>query len=151
MSGAVLTISQGRFSVPELVDVIVGVFGTEMEAEIERRAPVDTAYLKEHWTLDWPIVQGRLVLGTNAFYAPFLTTGTGIYGPRDRRICARGFREGDPSLPQALSFFWKKKGIHVVTTCVKGIKPNPYVEDGIEAGADNAVRALSAMSRRGDL
>lgn len=157
MDGVVLSLTQQRFDAPDLVDRVIEVFGTEIEAEIERRAPVDSGYLKEHWTLEWPIVQHRLLLGTNAFYAPWLTTGTGIYGPRNRMICARGARQTsrydapDPSLPRFLSFYWKKKGTHMVIRCVRGIRPNPYVEDGLVAGCDNAVRALSEMSRRGML
>jgi len=122
-----------------------------MEAEIERGAPVGSGYLKEHWTIEWPIVDHKLVLGTNAFYAPFLTTGTGLYGPRHRRICARGYREQDPTLPQYLRFFSRKTGSWIFRRCVRGIRPIPYVEEGIEKGCESALIALQQMADRGDL
>ncbi len=130
---------------------ILEVFAGEIEAEIKLRAPVDHGYLREHWTIDWPIRGNRITLGTNAFYAAWLSRGTGIYGPHHTRICARGVRPGntDPDAPKALVF--KYKGQLMIRRCVKGIKPNPYVEDGIDAGVDSAMAALAEMAERGDL
>ena len=152
-SSVVLTLSLPAF--PEgfeaLKITILSVFASEIEAEIKIRAPVDYGYLRSHWTVDWPIVDDKISIGTNAFYAPFLTTGTGIFGPMRRPICARGLRPGntDPTAPRALRF--KYKGKIMIRRCVRGMRPRPYVEEGIEAGVNSAVAALQEMSRRGEL
>lgn len=155
MAAVVLTLSipylllEGSFA--DFKKKILAVFAGEIEAEIKIRAPVDKGYLREHWTIDWPIKRNRISLGTNAFYAAWLSRGTGLYGPHKTRICARGARPGntDPAAPKALVFTYK--GQLMIRRCVKGIKPNPYVENGIEAGVDSAMAALADMAERGTL
>lgn len=146
-----LSIPFGPVGLEPLKITILSVFAAEIEAEIKSRAPVDYGYLRGKWTVDWPIRDDRISLGTNAFYAPFLTRGTGLYGPYRTRICARGLRPGntDPNAPRALVFRYKGKTL--IRRCVRGIRPNPYIEEGIEAGVDGAVAALTAMIDRGDL
>jgi len=156
MTAPAITISMGTFSARELVTRILEVFGAEVHAEIQKGAPVDHGYLRDHWVLEWPVRDNRIRVGTNAFYAPFHTLGTGIFGPLRRMICARGARrEGrydapDPALPKALA--WRAKGGSLlVRRCVRGIRPNPYVENGMEKGVENAMAALQEMAQRGDL
>ena len=149
---SVLKITFGPLSIPELTDHILTVFATEIEASVKKGAPVDTGYLREHWTAEWPIKNHEIVIGTNAFYAAWHTRGTGIYGPYKTPICARGYRTGNPDLPQFLVFKWRKMGNRLmILRCVRGIKPNPYVEQGIEKGCDIAISALQDMIDRGDL
>lgn len=70
----------------------------EAEGEIRRRAPVRTGYLRRSITHAVTRVASMLVgvIGTATRYAPFLEFGTGLYGPRNRRIV--------PTNAQALRF-----------------------------------------------
>lgn len=152
MVKAVLNVALGEIDIPAIANQIITVFGAEIEAEVKKRAPVDYGYLRDHWRAEWPVQNYTLVIGTNAFYAALLTRGTGIYGPYKTPICAKGWRTGNPALPQALAFKWRKMGNKLmIRRCVRGIKPNPYVQDGIRAGSTIAVRALKDMAERGDI
>jgi len=146
-----LTIPYLPVDFARLRTTVLEVFASEIEAEIKIRAPVDKGYLREHWTVEWPIQDDRITLGTNAFYAAWLSRGTGIYGPHKTRIWARGLRPGntDPKAPKALVFHYK--GQLMIRSSVAGMKPNPYVEEGLEAGVESAMTALGEMVDRGQL
>ena len=56
----------------------------------------------------------------DTFYLPFVNEGTGIYGPRGRRIT--------PKRAKFLHFFWKDREWFVKS--VRGQKPRRFVERG---------------------
>jgi len=151
----VLNLALGRISIPELEEPILSVFAAEIEAEVRRGSPVDKGYLRERWTVQWPIRDHKIEIGNNTFYLPWHIRGTGIYGPHKTMICARGLRRTsrydapDPSWPRALAF--KSKGKLMIRRCIRGMKPNSFFQDGVETGVDNAVIALQAMVERGGL
>jgi hypothetical protein len=147
---AVLEFKIPIVNIDDLVILILSAFATEIEAAVKRGAPVgDTTStsvggtLKQHWVVDWPILDNTIVVSNSAFYAAWVSRGTGLYGPYKTRICARGFREHNPDLPQALAF--ERGGQLMIRRCVKGQKPNPYVEVGIETGCINAINLLKRV------
>lgn len=147
MADVVLRLKMPIINMDEFEDGILSVFGAEIEAAVKRGAPVGPLYggmLRDRWHLEFPIVNHQIVLANNTFYAPYVTQGTGIFGPNKRKICARGYRNpGVEGLPKAMAF--RYGGQLMIRRCIKGMKPNPYVEEGIDTGCDNAVLALQQM------
>lgn len=67
-------------------------------------------------------------VGSGQYYARWVHDGTGIYGPRARKIT--------PKTAKYLKFKWKKMGNKTFFfKSVKGIKPNPYLKDALPAAS----------------
>src|SRR5690349_3582480 len=65
-------------------------------------------------------------VGTGVYYARWVHDGTGIYGPRQKKIV--------PRTKTHLVFRWKKMGNKLmVVKSVKGMKPNPFLKDALKA------------------
>lgn len=108
--------------------------GKKVEAKAKinlQRAPrrVDTGHLRSsiHTTLLTLNNAPAVRVGTNVFYAIFVHNGTGIYGPRGATI-----------KPRSAKFLsWKSKsGKRIYAREVKGMKPNPFLADAIDAAKD---------------
>ncbi len=59
------------------------------QRHVQARAPKRTGHLARSITVSRPEFVGAVVivrLGTSLFYAPYIEGGTGLYGPRNKRI-----------------------------------------------------------------
>lgn len=92
-------------------------------------APVDKGRLKNSRTSGVRDEGFRLVgfVSFNVFYAIYNARGTGIYGPRGRKITAKK--------PGGQLVFRTKNGTLIRTKSVLGIPPNPWLVDALRAGA----------------
>ncbi len=90
---------------------------------------IDTGTLRSSINTQLLSLGGKPVVrvGTNLFYAVYVHDGTGIYGPK-----------GAPITPKSAKFLsWKAKGgKRVFATVVKGMKPNPFLKDAVNAAKD---------------
>lgn len=102
------------------------------EAIAVATAPVDTGRLKNDRTAgvvdEGARLRGRLEFLVN--YAPFVTGGTGIYGPRGRRI--------RPKNGEFLVF--RINGQLVFARSVAGQRPNPFLVNALKAASPWPVR-----------
>jgi phage gpG-like protein len=64
-------------------------------------------------------------IGTNVEYAIFVHDGTGLYGPKHRRIV--------PRTKRYLRFRPKGTKRFIYTKSVKGMRPNPFLVDALSA------------------
>lgn len=109
--------------------------GKKVEAKAKRnltnRAPqrVDTGLLRSSINTQLLTIGGKpaVRVGTNVFYAIYVHEGTGIYGPK-----------GVPIRPQrAKMLSWKTKGgKRVYARQVKGMRPNRFLADAMDAAKD---------------
>lgn len=108
--------------------------GKKVEAKAKRnleRAPrrIDTGHLRSSIHTELLTLNGvpAVRVGTKVFYAVYVHEGTGIYGPR-----------GTPIRPVTAKFLsWKKKGgQRIFARQVKGMKPNPFLRDALDAAKD---------------
>jgi hypothetical protein len=118
---------------------------SEVETELKKRSPVGKKYggtLRDHWNIEWPIRNHMIQIINNVFYLPWQIRGTGIYGPYHQPICASGWRlrgtYAAVGKPRYLHWIDPQTGVHIFRHCVRGIKPNPFVEEAIEAGTATA-------------
>lgn len=90
---------------------------------------VNTGTLRS--SIKWELLSlgGKPVVrvGSNVFYATYVHDGTGIYGPR-----------GTPITPRSKKVLtWKnKRGQRVFAVRVKGMRPNPFLKDAVDAARD---------------
>ncbi len=76
-------------------------------------------------------------IGTRLFYAPFQEFGTGLFGPKRRRI--------RPTKKRALSFL--VGNVRVTVSSIKGMKASPFLIPGLEASRGGIAREWKAVSR----
>jgi len=93
-------------------------------SEIRKTAPVDHGRLAGSFAME-EMGHWSYRIFSNVHYALFVHEGTGIYGPEKHRIV--------PRQANALSFFWKKAGKHMVVKSVAGMKGRPYADKAIES------------------
>jgi hypothetical protein len=106
--------------------------GLRVEKEARNEAPVDTGSLKSSISsqpkgkgLDMTVTIGpNVVSPEGAPYDAYQEFGTGIHGPRRRRIKPRRAK---------LLRFVTKDGKHVATKSVAGVKAVRYMEKGLNA------------------
>ncbi|QDH93515.1 tail assembly chaperone [Gordonia phage Verity] len=109
--------------------------GRRVQNEARRRAPVDEGTLRNsiEYVVDVTTRRAHVTIGSPLPYARYIHEGTGIYGPR-----------GTPIVPvsrEALKFQVKGSGGKrrgrdapwVFAKSVKGIPPNPFLVDALEA------------------
>jgi hypothetical protein len=98
-------------------------------------------------------VYGRLVVGrvgSPLFYAEYIHEGTGIYGPKKKRITpvsakALRFKPGrmiGPSLPGKTGSSPENRGAWIFAASVKGIQPHPFLVNAFENVCPYPVRVL---------
>ena len=133
-AGAVLTINLPAFQIPQIKRRILEIFSGNIETEIEGRAPVDQGYLRQHWHTERDYENDRIIIGNNTRYAAWVSRGTGIYGPYKTPVV--------PRTKKALKFRGQT-GTLILRRCVRGMKPNPYVEKGINAGITRSMEDLN--------
>ena len=66
-----------------------------------------------------------VLVGTNVRYAMWVHDGTGIYGPRGRRIT--------PKSHKRLRFRPKGQHKYVYARSVAGMRPNPFIKNALQA------------------
>jgi len=127
-------VAKFNFALKKYVSQVLRYLAVESETNIKRGAPVDKGYLREHWRSEVDEPNNRVILSNSTSYAPYHTFGTGIYGPEHRMI--RPIR--------AKMLHWiNKEGHHVFAKQVRGIKPNPYVQDGVAEAIRTTVQEMN--------
>jgi hypothetical protein len=138
----------GEISIDELQDKILQVFMGEIKFEIQRRTPVDRGFMRQAWS-ERVIGRTQIEYSNDLFYLPFHITGTGLYGPKHQMICAKGMSKRNPKLPHVMA--WrppgKTTGPMIFRRCTKGMRPNPFINEGIEAGIANGCEVVLTMFR----
>lgn len=88
---------------------------------------VDTGRLRASINTQLVVRGGRpvAVVGTNVFYARWVHDGTGIYGPRHRRIV--------PVRRRRLRFRPHGSGRYVYARSVRGMPGNPFLANALSA------------------
>ena len=139
----------GDIDMDALQDRILKVFMAEISTEVMRGTPVDKGYMRQHWHEE---TAGRhqLILSNNTAYLPFHITGTGLYGPKHQMICAKGMSKKNPKYPHVMAWRSRGKTGMVFRRCTKGIRPNSFIETGIEAGITNAIDVLTNLFEGAD-
>jgi hypothetical protein len=91
---------------------------------------IDTGLLRSSIHTNLMTSGSQLVMrvGSGQYYALWVHDGTGIYGPRARKI--------KPRTAKYLVFRWKKMGNKkVFFKSVKGMPPNPYLKNALPAAS----------------
>ena len=98
--------------------------GFAIEAEAKRIVPVDTGRLRVdiHTEADRRPVPRWVKVGPRVFYARFIEFGTGIFGPRRRRIF--------PTRGRALAF--RYRGKNVVVASIEGMRKQPFMRPALD-------------------
>jgi HK97 gp10 family phage protein len=108
--------------------------GKNVEAKAKKnlaRHPrrIDTGTLRSSISTQLLSLGGKpaVRVGTNVYYALFVHDGTGIYGPH-----------GMPIVPRtAKVLMWRTKGgKKIFALKVKGMEPNPFLKDAVNAARD---------------
>lgn len=139
----------GTFSMEELQERILDIFMAEIQAEIQRGTPVDTGKMRQRWH-ERRINRTQIEYSNNTVYLPFHITGTGLYGPKHQMICAKGMSKRNPNRPHVMA--WKPRGSStmIFRRCTRGMRPNSFIEKGIEAGIANGCEAVMDLFRSAD-
>lgn len=121
----------------------------ELVEAAKDRCPVDEGALRA--SIDGEVIlhdkTAKVVIGSPLHYAEYFHTGTGIYGPKKTPIV--------PVTKKALKFQWEPTGGAPKTLpkdrrgwyfakSVKGMKPNPFLIDALDA-------VMGRLSTRRDL
>ncbi len=69
-----------------------------------------------------------VIVGTNVFYARFVHDGTGLYGPRGRKIT--------PKRAKVLRWHSKKTGRYAYAKSVRGMQRNRFLKNALQAARD---------------
>ena len=131
----------------ELRSRIADLFMAEITASVVEKTPVDKGYMKIHWH-ERKVTPTQIELSNNTSYLPFHITGTGLYGPKHQMICATGMSKTNPHHLHVMAWRPKGGGEMMFRRCIKGIRPNSFVDDGIEAGIVNAIGGIGDLIRR---
>lgn len=142
----------GTFSLDELRSRITQVFMGEIQAEIMKGTPVDTGKMRQRWH-ETQLGATQIEYSNNTFYLPFHIAGTGLYGPRNQRICAKGMSKRNPKHLHVMA--WRPKGSGggpptIFRRCIKGMHPNPFIEIAMEKGIENGIQAVIGMFEGAD-
>lgn len=141
----------GEVDMDALQDRILDIFMAEIETELQKGTPVDKGYMRQHWH-EQRIGTHTIEYSNNTAYLPFHITGTGLYGPRHQMICAKGMSKINPKHPHVMAWKPRGKGNEMIfRRCTKGIRPNSFIDKGIEAGITNAIDVLSDLFTGADL
>jgi hypothetical protein len=111
--------------IPQLQSNIIKLSGTQLETLLKQsppngHTPVDEGHLAGAWTKKES--QERIVMTNSAEYAVYVNEGTGVYGPRSRRITP----------VNAKVLHWEKGGTQYFAKSVKGIKGKHFVEAAVK-------------------
>jgi hypothetical protein len=104
----------------KVIDRAMDLSQMELLGNLKRNSPVDEGYMQNSW---FPLRFSSLnrMVRSSAKYTPFVNDGTGIYGPKGRKIY--------PKKGKFLAF--KYKGKKIAVPWVRGIKPRRFVERSI--------------------
>lgn len=143
----------GDIDINELQARILDIFMGEIRTEIQKQTPVDTGYMRQKWT-ERKIGDNQIEYANNTAYLPFHITGTGLYGPRHQMICAKGMSKKNPKHPHVMA--WTALGKvkagpkTMFRRCIKGMKPNPFIQDSIENGIVSGIGILQHIIEGAD-
>jgi hypothetical protein len=93
----------------------------ELKGNLQRNSPVDDGKMQGSWFISSAMPKFQSKVFSSAIYTPFVNYGTGIYGPRGRKIY--------PKTKKFLAFNYKGK--KVVVPWIRGQKPRKFVEKSI--------------------
>ena len=125
----------------DYVERLVELAGLDAEREAKKKVPVRHNVLKSSIRLDVKRnpESVRASVGTNVHYGPYVEYGTGIYGPRKRRIF--------PKTAKALSWIQRGRGSYVggkykaagpgkrvTVRSIAGMKARPYMAPALQVG-----------------
>ncbi|GEM_PF-1790644 len=134
----------GTIEMEELQARIADVFMAEIQTEIMKGTPVDKGYMRQHWH-ERKLTRTQIEFANNTSYLPFHITGTGLYGPKHQMICAKGMSKRNPGHPHVMAWKPKGGGDLIFRRCIRGMRPNSFIEDGIEAGIANGCQAVMQL------
>jgi len=146
----------GTISMDELHDKILHVFMEEIKAELMNRTPRDQGNMNQHWH-ERRIGRTQIEFSNSTAYLPFHITGTGLYGPKHQMICCTGMSKLNPKRPHVMA--WRPKGRvksvkgasdAIYRRCTKGMHPNPFITESIEAGIENGCETIIQLFGRAD-
>jgi hypothetical protein len=145
MSGAelVVEVQLPEMNIPEVRNRILQIFRGNCETALKDASPVDEGYLREHWWSEIHEDRSEVQLSNATAYLPFLMSGTGLYGPKHQKIL--------PKKKKALAWKNRATGQLMIRRAVRGIKPNPFVQEAIASGVDRSMADLKAMLDGGAL
>lgn len=117
----------------------------ELKGNLQRNSPVDEGGMQGSWLISAAMpgdFESKII--STKFYTPFVNDGTGLYGPRHRKIYPKTARFLGP-------FKWKGRMIAVPWT--RGIKPRRFVEKSINQTGKRSDEFVirAAMEIRGDI
>lgn len=131
----VLTLDLPENVVEETERRILEIFKGNIWTELQDKTPVDHGYLRQHWRTESGDHQVRIF--NNTRYAAWLSRGTGLFGPYHTLI--------KPKTKKGLAWKPKGAGLKICRRSVKGIHPNPYIEDGIANGVRRSIGDLKTI------
>jgi hypothetical protein len=141
MSATVLTVSVPALDVREVRDRVLEILKGNVWTELQDRSPVDQGYLRQHWRTESR--EDQVEIYNTTAYLPLLMRGTGLFGPYHTKIV--------PTAKKALAWKAKLGSGTIVRRSVKGMKPNPFVEEGVAAGLQRSSEDIAAMLGEGPL
>jgi hypothetical protein len=122
---------------------ILQIFRGNIETELKDRSPVDEGYLRQHWWSEIHEERDEIEFSNNTAYLPWIMRGTGIYGPFHEMI--------RPKVKKALAWKDRMTGALMIRRAVRGMKPNPFVQEAVQAGVDRSMADLQAILGSGPL
>jgi hypothetical protein len=152
MAATILTIHTPKNVIPEVEKRILEIYKGNIWSEIIEKCPVDYGYLRQHWFTEDQEHQVRIF--NNTRYAPWVSRGTGLFGPHHQVIKPTQekvlvWRKVDGRKVQVWAqrkaLAWKGAGGLMLRRSVKGMEPNPYVEDGITNGVRRSLSDLKVI------
>ena len=105
-----------------------------LESVVVEEAPAVTGNLRNTISSNVEGMRGVVTIGSK--YSIYIVEGTGIYGPRGKRIV--------PKTKKALAFTYK--GIPMVRRSVRGMKPNPFHERAADQALGKILEILGRVS-----
>jgi hypothetical protein len=121
------------FNLEDMEARILKTYGSEIRDELQQRTPGTAA---DHWKVSEP-VEGKIVISNEAKYLPFIERGTGLYGPG--HILIR------PKTASVLT--WMEGNQRVFAKYTRGMKPQPFVNQAVQAGMATARGELNGNNR----
>jgi hypothetical protein len=136
----------GEIDMEELKERILQIFMGEIQKEILKVTPVDKGNMRGAWHEQ---LTGRhqITYSNDTSYLPFHLNGTGLYGPHNQMICAKGMSKRNPKHVHVMAWrpAGKQTGPLIFRRCIKGMKKNAFIDAGIENGIQGGIEVLTDM------
>lgn len=110
-----------------------------IQGEVQREAPIDTGKLRGSVQSPQSVGVLSFLIPINAEYWPAVQFGTGVYGPNKKPITIR------PKSAKVLRFEIEGRVVFAKYAIVRGQKPNPFVDRGIDNVTPNIPDIIGAF------